>query len=439
LHARAIVALAAPFATTDAARSAELHRDEAQRGRWLIAFMTPVVADLDDAAATWHHESMAFFSHPAWLLSLLAASACGADAGDGSSRPAGVAPVARPEPDENGVRVRGAEPNTFNNDGISECVAVRREVSIEEARDLGLPIDTHLAWFAQRHESSLHYGPPSCGASEQPSSDTQITLQMRPLETYLVSFETNPQSGGDCTSPTRDSDYLTYDAVIEVETADGSVTGTFYAPVTERQGQLSFAVGADVRNFEGTLELPVNIERMHYAELGIAANIGSEEMTGGLQASVIYVDSDPWAAGEGELVYFPARSGAADWYCWTNGASEPVPGSEPFTLDAYPGSNPPATFPLRLQVLASDGTSADVEVIVGGEPLQLGGVSGIEERELGSVELGTELAVSVRNREGDGRVSVVLLSNGCVVAAADCSGTACSSNYAASLALPYCG
>jgi hypothetical protein len=138
-------------------------------------------------------------------------------------------------------------------------------------------------------------------------------------------------------------------------------------------------------------------------------------------------------------VYFPARSGAADWYCWTNGAGEPVSGSEPFTLDTYPGSNPPATFPLRLEVLASDGTSADAEVIVGGEPLQLGGVNGIEERELGSVELGTELAISVRSRAGDGRVSVVLVSNGCVVAAADCSGRGCSSNYAAPLAPPNCG
>jgi hypothetical protein len=108
-------------------------------------------------------------------------------------------------------------------------------------------------------------------------------------------------------------------------------------------------------------------------------------------------------------------------------------------LDAYPGSDPAPTFPLRLEVLAYDGASADVEVIVAGESRQLDGVSEAKELELDSVELGTELAVSVRNRAGAGRVSVVLISNDCVVAVADCSGMGCSSAYETVLAPPHCG
>jgi hypothetical protein len=53
-------------------------------------------------------------------------------------------------------------------------------------------------------------------------------------------------------------------------------------------------------------------------------------------------------------------------------------------------------------------------------------VSEPEELDLGSVELGTELAVSVRNGTGAGSVSVLIRSNDCVVAAASCSGTECS-------------
>jgi len=371
-------------------------------------------------------------SRPAWLLSLLTVCACGADAGDGSNPAAEAGPVARPEPDENGVRVRGGEPNEFGNDGIAACVETQREVSTEEARALALPIDTHLAWFARTHESSLHYGPPSCGAEAdgQPSSDTQIALQIRLLRAYVVSFETNPLGDSDCSSerdPIRESDYLAYDAVVTVETADGALAGAFYAPVSGRRGELAFVVSADIRNFEGTLELPLDPDRVHYAELGIAANLGAEEMTGVLQPSVIYVDVEPWTGARGGFAFFPARSGVAESpYCWTDTRLEPATGPELFTLDAYPGSTPPATFPLRLEVEAYDGASADVEVTVAGEPRQLAGVSEAEELELGSVELGTELAVSVRNGAGAGRVSVLIWSNDCVVAAASCSGMECS-------------
>jgi hypothetical protein len=364
------------------------------------------------------------------LLSYLTVCACGADAGDGSNPATEAGPSARPEPDENGVRVRGGEPNEFGNDGIKACIETRRQVSTDEARELALPIDTHLAWFASTHESSLHYGPPSCGAGGQPSSDTQIAIQIRPLQAYVVSRETNPFSDSDCSSQPdfdRFSDYLAYDAVVTVETADGALAGTFYAPVSARDGGLAFVVAADIRNFEGTLELPLDPARVHYAELGIAATVGAGEMTGSLQPYVTYVDVEPWAGAQGGFAFFPARSGVADSpYCWTDTTREPPTGTEPFTLDAYPGSQPPATFPLRLEVLAYDGASADVEVIVAGEPRHLAGVSESEELELGSVELGTELAVSVRNGAGAGSVSVLIRSNDCVVAAASCSGMECS-------------
>jgi hypothetical protein len=375
---------------------------------------------------------MASLARPLRLLSCLTVWACGADAGDGdgSSPLTEARPIERPEPDENGVRVRGGEPNEFGNDGIASCIETQRPVSTDEARELALSIDTHLAWFASTHESSLHYGPPSCGTGGQPSSDTQIAIQIRPLQAYVVSHETNPLSDSDCSSKPdfdRSSDYLTYDAVVTVETADGALAGTFYAPVSEREGGLDFAVAADIRNFEGTLQLPLDPDRVHYAQLGIAATVGAEEMTGSLQPYVTYVDVEPWIGAPGGFAFFPARGGVADTpYCWTDTTREPPTGTELFTLDAYPGSQPPATFPLRLEVQAYDGASADVEVIVAGEPRQLAGVSESEELELGSVELGTELAVSVRNGAGSGRVSVLIRSNDCVVAAASCSGTECS-------------
>ncbi|HTV24179.1 MAG TPA: hypothetical protein VMG12_36050 [Polyangiaceae bacterium] len=372
---------------------------------------------------------MHFLCPRSLLLALVALPACSSGSGGTSepgSQPASqLATLERPEPDENGVRVRGGETGDFGSDDVPVCIHTRQPVSIEQARALGLPIDAQLASFDRPLTASLHYGPPSCVAGQEPSSDTSITLVLRPLQVYAVDVEPNPSvvSDDDC-----GADYLAYDAVVEVSTADGALAGTFYAPVSAFEGPLGFVVRADVRNFEGSLELPVDPERVHFAIIDIAATIDGTTLDGSFVPEITYVDVTPWQPTRGVFAFFPARSGADDPFCdASSGHEEPSVGPESFALDAYPGSNPPATFAARLEVRAFDGARANVEVLVDGAPRQLADVSEEGQLELGGLEAGAEVAVSVRNAGSSGSVSAVVFSNDCLVAAAGCSGD-CSAN-----------
>jgi len=376
---------------------------------------------------------MRLLSHAYRLVACLTVWACGA-AEDGSSQASQSARHARPEADENGVRVRSGT-REVGSDTVSDCIETPQAVSIEEARERALPIDEHLAWFAQTHEASLHYGLPSCAPGPQPSSDTRLAISIRPLQTYAVSVERNPINFGD--EPLGEeglmlcgTDYLSYDAVVTVETGDGALAGVFYAPASGRE-QVAFAVATDVRNFEGTLELALDPDRTHVALLSLNASIGAEGLRGNLFTSVTYVDVEPWRADVGGFAFFPARNDPDDPICSTlDAVTQPATGLERFTLDFYAGSDSPVTLPLRLEALAFDGASADVEVVVGGEAQQVTSVSGSRELELGRFELGTELEVAVQNRTATGRVRVALLNNDCVVATVDCNGAECSRDEA---------
>lgn len=404
--------------------------------------------NIDGPALAWHHVRMKSLSPPVLLLALLAPPACSSDDDAGAADAAldgaagapdlGSQPTAqpvsqagtlqRPEPDENGVRVRGGETGDFGSDDVPVCIHTRLPVSTEQARDLGLPIDAQLESFDRTLTASVHYGALSCQPGSQPSSDTSIAIVLRRLQTYAVDVERNPgiESEDDC-----GDDFLAYDAVVELTTADGALAGTFYAPVEESDGRLYFSARADVRNFQGSLELPVDPERVHFAAIDFAASITGTELTGSLRPEVTYVDVTPWARTEGVLAFFPALSRADDPSCEASGeTSAPAVGPESFTLDAYPGSQPPATFPARLEARAYDGARANVEVLVNGVPRQLLDVGEEEALELGGLQPGAEVAVSVRNAGAAGSVSVAIFSNDCLVAAAGCGGAECSAEDA---------
>lgn len=329
----------------------------------------------------------------------------GTDGADGESS-------AKPLPDENGVRVAGTETSDFGSGDEPACLSEPSEIDRESAKELGFDVDEH--W--QRLESPQPVSLRSCGGDED---DRELELEFEILSLTLHEVSPNPniiEDGLDC-----GEDYLSYDTVARVSTADGWVSGAFYLTMTAYESnQINGFSYVDLRNFDGTMTFPLELSRSHFAEMEVNFTLVEDSAPRGFfRPRVTYVDDpDTWQSAPGQLTVFPSSE---EGYC--DGADE-VSDAPPVALSDYSGATPPATFPVTVSASATSGVM-DVVVNVNGMPVEERAAVESVSIELGEFVAGTEVQVVTTASDDTTSVYSNVSVNGCTIARGTCDEEAC--------------
>jgi hypothetical protein len=246
-----------------------------------------------------------------------------------------------------------------------------------------------------------------------------VTIRARRLATYAVDWMENPniiEANRQC-----GNDALEHDAVVEIATDDESIRGVFYATLGGDGPSLDFAGSTDTRNFSGSLEFPVDPTRVHFAEVVFRATLGAD-MAGLLLPAITYVDDEAWEEALGICAFWPAVNMSSDLFCTSITASD---GPEMFSFDSYPGSDPPALFPVVVQLNAGEPGSADLQVEVAGERHDFPMAQTGDKVSLGEYPIGTAIQLKVTNTGASDRVIAVFIVNACGLSRASCDGASC--------------
>jgi hypothetical protein len=293
--------------------------------------------------------------------------------------------------DEHGVRVTGGETSDLGGGSEGEpdpCGDVETErLSLEQARQLELPVDAKVAFLQETFEAPFRWGF-GCDAGGNPlaEQDTRVRVHGEIVDVYRTTRAPLPNE-----PTTREcSDRLSYRFVFDLSTDDGQLSGRFYArtPRLPRVAGLVVSAAPDLRNFVGDLTLPIDLSRPHWAALRVDFVVNDD--TGALQGSITPVlnYSDGGAAAFvaagadtlGILGVAPLPE-AAPWNPDCRFTPPAAPAAEPVVLSAYDGSREVPTCPVAASFWVSDGylgnqysarDSGVVKVEVDGVPLSVG-------------------------------------------------------------------
>jgi hypothetical protein len=349
--------------------------------------------------------------------------------GNATVETSGEVRVARPMPDEHGVRVAGGETTDFGSGSSAppQCrVLEHAELDVEQARALGLEsIDRDLALFERRYEAPFHWGPcgSDCRRAGGASEDTRLSLQAEPLTVYRTTSERLP----DAPESALCEDYLEYRAVLDLATEDGGFAGRFYARLFRWGDKLAaINIRPDLRNFEGWQQVALDLDRPHWAAAVAWLELGDEGFLGVFDIVVNYTDADSTADGRGEIrtgfgAFWPNEFDAGDILVEiVPSPTEPSPQTQLVALDDYAGSvsTPSCAVSLTVAVFGSvrdlpeggreygDFQAVDASVRVDGVALEIAegptlGAPPVPWR-LGRLAADSSIEVEVRSRTPEG-------------------------------------
>lgn len=267
--------------------------------------------------------------------------------------------------DAHGVRVTGGETSDLG--GGSELVpdpcrdVETTRLSLEEARQQALPVDAKVAFLETAYEAPFRWGY-DCGPGEpasselEPVGDTRLRLQGEVVD--VLRTTRTPLPGQPAT--TQCADRLDYRSVFALSTADGRITGRFYARFPFPFMSDLVRAWPDLRNFTGSLEVPIDPARPHWARLLLQLGLADDGILyGSLDTVVNYTDGAPGGGMYGIAGFVLSEDGEPRAYSSTGpGRCEPrtaVPAAaEPVSLDGYDGSRETPTCPVEASYYVSD-------------------------------------------------------------------------------------
>lgn len=327
--------------------------------------------------------------------------------------------------------IAGGETSDFGNADQSICgIDDVRALGRDALEELGFDVEADIALFsgvmsvpfkwASAHDASSEDG----GAADARLADTRVELDVSLDSTFLVERRPNDPDDPVTICP----DVPQYRVHVRIETLDGKLSGTFFArldrsgfAVTETRAPplLAYAL-PDLRNFTGTLALPIDLARTHWSVLDTRLVFSEQGASGYIEPLVVYADgSEPprvravphgaWAADE-DFSSLP----------WAVG-----PDGDGVVLDDYQGSREPARFAASVRVNGLEPKApVDVRVEVGGEARNHMAVAP-GTLELGTFVAGTEISAEVENTHGAGFARAEILVDDCFQGYAQCEGAGC--------------
>jgi hypothetical protein len=374
-----------------------------------------------------------------WLTgTLLFGIACssGEPAGAGPALPPSDEPVPEgrglPPADDFGVRFSGGETADFGNGDQRTCdersFATETVLSDEQAEQEGLDMQAERAWLAAPHDVALRWNPADCAATSALHCDeTHIELQAQVIEVLRVEWEDHPRV------PRSElcGDFA-YRLALSVLTDDGNLAGTFYARVPRLQsaGGVTTVTGwavPDLRNFEGSLPVQVDLTRAQHAYLEIEFSLASDGTAEGrLDPSISYYDElvpyDPRIAPEAYFAPMVTDERFADY-------SQIAADGTAFTLSTYPGSSIAPLVDLRVRAAGyAPVTDMDLTIQVDGEEVHAQSVATGTYVDLGRHPFGTTVSVDVHNTSGASQVGAEVVQDDCFGASSACSGQDCTAH-----------
>lgn len=213
-----------------------------------------------------------------------------------------------------GVIGEGGNPfagsQTGDEGSYAGCASIRTtEIDADTARDLGFPVDDHLPLFEQEFEMPFHHGNLDC-TSLPPRVDGNI--RFRASLQRIEHEELEPTWAYAC--PEWKYDRLIYHAAIQLETDEGTLSGTVEGPAyaehpepgTEGYPGLVFFGESPISDFAGSFGIRVNPQRPHQAGLGWQVAIGAPDFGSRANTSVDYTDGREPMQDQGDGMFWPA-------------------------------------------------------------------------------------------------------------------------------------
>jgi hypothetical protein len=378
-----------------------------------------------------------------WLTcTLLLGMACssGESTGAGPARPPSDEPVPEgrdlPPADDFGVRFSGGETADFGNGDQRTCdersFATETVLSDEQAVQEGLDMQAERAWLAAPHGVALRWNPAECAATSALHCDeTRIELRAEVIEVLRVEW----QEGEWDHAPHRTElcGRFAYRLAVNVRSEDGNLAGTFYARVPRLQsaaGVITVTGWAipDLRNFEGSLPINVDLTRPQHAYLEIEFSLVSDGTAAGrIDPSISYYDElapyNPRIAPEAYFAPVVTDERFADY-------SQIAADGTDFTLSTYPGSSIAPLVDLRVRAEGYEPVAdVDLTIQVDGEEVHAESVATGTYVELGRHPFGTTVSVDVHNTNGASQVGANVLQDDCFVgASSSCSEQDCTTH-----------
>jgi hypothetical protein len=263
-------------------------------------------------------------------ISAVFLAACSSTGGSGGSSP----PGSRTNEDASGSQTGGEG-------SILGCrVVSTTEVDVAEARELGFPVDEHLALFNQTFEAPFHRGNVICSAGPL-SVDGHVRVHAELHRIDYVQQASLLNAPDSC--PTSQLEELRYHTTIELSTDNGTVLGSFESlayverpdPTTTPVAGLNFSVSNDVAAFAGALGIRVDPTRTHRGVLGGNIAIGATPWASQLFTLVDYTDGAEPLQDQGDGIFWPAdlQDLAGQGLC--NYLGYDVPQRDPISIDDY--------------------------------------------------------------------------------------------------------
>jgi hypothetical protein len=183
----------------------------------------------------------------------------------------------------------------------------------------------------------------------------------------------------------------------------------------------------DLRNFEGSLPVQVDLTRAQHAYLEIEFSLASDGTAEGrLDPSISYYDElvpyDPRIAPEAYFAPMVTDERFADY-------SQIAADGTAFTLSTYPGSSIAPLVDLRVRAAGyAPVTDMDLTIQVDGEEVHAQSVATGTYVDLGRHPFGTTVSVDVHNTSGASQVGAEVVQDDCFGASSACSGQDCTAH-----------
>ena len=181
-------------------------------------------------------------------------------------------------------------------------IASQTEITAQDARDLGFPVDHELALLDRTHQAPFHRGDFACTAGAVPSVDGQISI--RPTLQRIELRKNRPTS--EVIDPSSCSDFLIFRASVELGTDDGIVSGHFDAEGPSYVGGLYLSALPEPKEFAGTLGIRVDSSRPHRGLVSINIVLRDRSPNGELFTQVLYADGGSPLQDDGDGIFWPA-------------------------------------------------------------------------------------------------------------------------------------
>jgi hypothetical protein len=214
---------------------------------------------------------------------------------------------------------------------ISACATVSTNaVTQDEARALGFPVDDDMARLAQPIDVPFHRSDFACGTTAATSGQLRITVSVDAIQHYV----NRPNGPG--VDPSSCLDWLAYQARIDLQTDEGSLSGGGSGKIiagADSSGThtMSVTFAARPADFSGSLGIRADRRRQPAGTVYVTTTFRGPDVSGQVFTVVAYCDGEAPDGDQGDGLFWPPEnaSNPCGWLEWS------TPWGEMMTLDEF--------------------------------------------------------------------------------------------------------